>query len=179
MFAKYEAIKWQGVVSLLAVSVKYPGRLYWSGGSSYCIRTPDMEVLKEYYTTDFDDDEDALEVQYKRDFYPPTPNPVGPSGWLAPDGHFYGCEWGGHDSLAENITATINGTLDGTKALESLGWLRIQDGGIVTWGDYIPTQSQIDTMYDLQNRNDIDEKFVRRAKQSLSRLLKKRSAVEL
>jgi len=79
-------------------------------------------------------------------------------GWVSPTGEFYGCEYGGHIFLAEQIVETIIGLTDGSceeTELEKRGWLKIGVGGHVPYflvgglrERKDPTQSQCDTVWD-------------------------------
>lgn len=49
-------------------------------------------------------------------------------GWIAPDGRFFGCDYGGHSSLASKIVGEIQYVRDPERRLEDLGWLKIFSG---------------------------------------------------
>lgn len=49
-------------------------------------------------------------------------------GWIAPDGRFFGCEYGGHASLARRIVGEMQDIRDPERHLENLGWAKIFKG---------------------------------------------------
>lgn len=49
-------------------------------------------------------------------------------GWLAPDGRFFGCDYGGHTSLAGRIVGEIQDVFDPERHLENLGWAKVFRG---------------------------------------------------
>lgn len=70
------------------------------------------------------------------------------SGWLAPDGTFYPCEYGYHEKWAEQ-----NGL--STMQMEKQGWLRLR------WAKWEGnegrlTQSQLDFLWDWSQANKVD-----------------------
>lgn len=50
-------------------------------------------------------------------------------GWLAPDGRFFNCEYGGHSNLADRIVGDIEKIYNPERHLEDLGWAKILHGG--------------------------------------------------
>ena len=56
-------------------------------------------------------------------------------GWLAPDGRFFGCDYGEHKSLARRIVGEIQDISDPEQYLEGLGWAKIMRG-LGTWKQY-------------------------------------------
>lgn len=150
MFSTYLVIRMDNRVSLVGKSVVHPGRLYWFGGFSYTVFTPEIEVLHTYHTEDFmeaEDPEDAVEIDFWKRWNPPAPDGFSGTGWLAPSGIFYGCEYAEHDSLAKQLVATLYGELTGyTERLEREGWLRLQSGIVAPLNKDI-TQAQFDTLY--------------------------------
>ena len=56
----------------------------------------------------------------------PERRPAGPGyGWLAPDGRFLRCDYGGHSELADRIAGLLDPVDDPEIFLESKGWARI------------------------------------------------------
>lgn len=49
-------------------------------------------------------------------------------GWIAPDGRFFGCDYGGHSSLAKKICGDIQYVVDPERHLENLGWAKVFSG---------------------------------------------------
>lgn len=49
-------------------------------------------------------------------------------GWIAPDGRFFGCDYGGHTSLAREIVGEIQRISDPEQHLEGLGWAKVFSG---------------------------------------------------
>lgn len=50
-------------------------------------------------------------------------------GWLAPDGRFFNCDYGGHSNLADKIVGDIQYIANPERHLEELGWAKIMSGG--------------------------------------------------
>lgn len=50
-------------------------------------------------------------------------------GWLAPDGRFFHCDYGGHSGLACKIVGDIEYIRNPEKHLEDKGWAKILSGG--------------------------------------------------
>lgn len=51
-------------------------------------------------------------------------------GWLAPDGRFFNCDYGGHSHLAGKIVGEIQHVHDPERHLEDLGWAKVLSGTI-------------------------------------------------
>lgn len=49
-------------------------------------------------------------------------------GWIAPDGRYFQCEYGGHSSLAREIVGKIQHISDPEQHLEGLGWVKVFSG---------------------------------------------------
>ena len=49
-------------------------------------------------------------------------------GWIAPDGRFFGCDYGGHSHLAREIVGDIQPVSDPERHLEDLGWGKVFSG---------------------------------------------------
>jgi hypothetical protein len=50
-------------------------------------------------------------------------------GWIAPDGRFFRCDYGGHSNLADKIVGEIQHVRNPERHLEDLGWAKILHGG--------------------------------------------------
>ena len=57
------------------------------------------------------------------------PKPVTKYGWLAPDGRFFKCDYGGHSSLADKIVGEVHKITNPERHLEELGWAKVLTGG--------------------------------------------------
>ena len=57
------------------------------------------------------------------------PKPESKYGWLAPDGRFFSCDYGGHSHLADKIVGEIQHIVNPERHLEELGWAKIMSGG--------------------------------------------------
>ena len=55
--------------------------------------------------------------------------PVSKFGWLAPDGRFFNCDYGGHSYLADKIVGEIQRVTNPERHLEDLGWAKVLSGG--------------------------------------------------
>lgn len=60
------------------------------------------------------------------------PKPVMKYGWLAPDGRFFKCDYGGHSNLASKIVGDITYIANPERHLEENGWAKILSG--TSWG---------------------------------------------
>lgn len=49
-------------------------------------------------------------------------------GWIAPDGRFFGCDYGGHANLADRIVGNIQYVTNPERHLEDLGWAKVLSG---------------------------------------------------
>ena len=49
-------------------------------------------------------------------------------GWIAPDGRYFQCDYGGHSSLARGIVGEIQHISDAEQHLEGLGWVKVFSG---------------------------------------------------
>ena len=58
----------------------------------------------------------------------PVEKPKPKYGWIAPDGRFFACDYGGHSHLANKIVGEVEYVPDPQKRLEELGWVRIFSG---------------------------------------------------
>lgn len=57
-------------------------------------------------------------------------------GWLAPDGRFFGCGYGGHSNLADKIVGEIVHVINPERHLEDFGWAKILHGGSYSKNGY-------------------------------------------
>lgn len=51
-------------------------------------------------------------------------------GWLAPDGRFFGCDYGNHTARAAKIVGEVEYVFDPEQRLEDLGWAKVFSGSI-------------------------------------------------
>lgn len=70
-------------------------------------------------------------------------------GWLAPDGRFFSCSYGGHFSLASKIVGEIEYVLDPERHLEDLGWAKILKD-VITGNRYAVGMGQDKNLTDAQ-----------------------------
>ena len=96
--------------------------------------------------------------------------PTWSCGWIAPNGEFYSCENYHHGRLAEKLAKKLNKnfigfTISAEHALEKNGWLKLYSDGLIHTpskfiiDNYIPTQPQIDTIFDLSNTKSREPKW--------------------
>ena len=50
-------------------------------------------------------------------------------GWIAPDGRYFKCDYGGHSNLADKIVGDIQKIYNPERHLEDLGWAKVLSGG--------------------------------------------------
>ena len=50
-------------------------------------------------------------------------------GWIAPDGRYFKCDYGGHSHLADKIVGEIQHIYNPERHLEELGWAKVLSGG--------------------------------------------------
>lgn len=60
---------------------------------------------------------------------PVREKPVVKFGWLAPDGRFFNCQYGGHSNLADKVVGDIQYIANPERHLEELGWAKVLSGG--------------------------------------------------
>ena len=91
--------------------------------------------------------------------------------WIAPDGTCYTCPPYVHDSLARKLTVVLYGNMEGTKYLESQGWIRLSEG--IGGREKPPTQAQADTIFQIVQATDdpYDKRHLERTLRSVLREL--------
>lgn len=83
-----------------------------------------QNINKDIYGTE------PIESNHKSVDVPITkPKPVMKYGWLAPDGRFFRCDYGGHSNLADNIVGEVQKITNPERYLEELGWAKVMTGG--------------------------------------------------
>ena len=50
-------------------------------------------------------------------------------GWIAPDGRYFRCDYGGHSHLADKICGDVQRISNPERHLEDLGWAKVLHGG--------------------------------------------------
>lgn len=104
--------------------------LFWGlAQSSYMLWPETAEIV---WTHEFDPDypEQAWEAFFKEFPVKPEP-PFVSAAWLSPDGDFYPCGHGAHESRAVRITMALFDHQLGAAVLERLGWYKITHSGTV------------------------------------------------
>ena len=72
---------------------------------------------------------EPIESKHKRVDVPiEKEKPVTKYGWIAPDGRFFGCDYGGHSSLASKIVGNIQYVTNPERHLEEIGWAKVLSG---------------------------------------------------
>jgi len=172
---KWAIIHFGGADAIVVIDEKNPEKFYWSGSSSWCIFADDTYIVEELGTFNNEKDYkkiDDLFIYFYKNFNVPEQYNSQSSGWLSPDGKFYPCDYYQHDSFARSLAAIYYISLEGTKALELCGWIRIYDDGNVGHLEINPTQKQIDTVQDiLSGPKNPDERYYENLKDSLRYLL--------
>ena len=82
-----------------------------------------QKINEEIYGT-----EPAPENAHKPVDVPVEQKPETKFGWIAPDGRFFGCGYGGHTSEARRIVGEIRDIRDPERHLENLGWAKVFKG---------------------------------------------------
>ena len=82
-----------------------------------------QKINEEIYGT-----EPAPESAHKPVDVPVEQKPETKFGWIAPDGRFFGCGYGGHTSEARRIVGEIRDIRDPERHLENLGWAKVFKG---------------------------------------------------
>lgn len=132
-------------------------RLEWPNGS-YCTKAAKFEIIKEYElpkNKNYWRTVDKLNVEFLQEFYPPKKmiELKQSAGILAPNGDFYPCHYGGHEPLAERISAIFFNELGNSTFLEEKGYIRLMDNGC-TYENFKPNQAQLNMLFDLSNLGD-------------------------
>jgi hypothetical protein len=73
--------------------------------------------------------EPPKEIKRKPVDVPIYKEPVSKYGWLAPDGRFFHCDYGGHSNLADKIVGDMEYIPNPERHLEDKGWAKILSGG--------------------------------------------------
>ena len=147
----------QELPSLFAVHPDEPNRYHRNGGIAFCtLPLERVEVKKTYLIEEFNGDEEALELQFRRDFpFPPSP-PRQSAGWIAPDGTFYSCSPHEYDSVALWLIAMHHNVHGNGDLLEQHGWLRLSNDGTlinVYRSRRGATQAQLNTCFDIAQQS--------------------------
>ena len=80
-------------------------------------------INEEIYGT-----EPPAESKHQPVNFPIKERPAAKFGWVAPDGRFFNCDYGGHTNLASRIVGEISYISDPERYLEELGWAKIYSG---------------------------------------------------
>lgn len=73
---------------------------------------------------------EPIESNHKPVDVPVTPAPITTKyGWIAPDGRYFKCDYGGHSHLAGKIVGEIQNIRNPERHLEELGWAKVLHGG--------------------------------------------------
>jgi hypothetical protein len=135
----------------------------WPSGG-YMHLPEDVRLVEGFEAKDWE----AAELYYYRKYTQLKAGVVASEGWLSPEGLFYPCGYGGHDSLATRITAVRYGTLNGTKALGRLGWLRLHfRHGAVAPVETKPTTAQMTALWELSTADGATEEFTHGLRQTV------------
>jgi len=124
------------------------------GGPTYFyLPKGEYSIAKNHGELDLNDDDDFkviedLVIRNYKDHHQPVCELRESAGWLSPDGNYYPCRPWEHDYQAEVICRAVLCVLMGTQHLESLGWFRVYDHGMVVRIN-TPTQGQLDALWDL------------------------------
>lgn len=82
-----------------------------------------QKINEEIYGT-----EPVEESKHKPVNVPITKKTETKFGWIAPDGRYFRCDYGGHSSLAREIVGEIQYIADPEQHLEGLGWAKVFSG---------------------------------------------------
>lgn len=82
-----------------------------------------QKINKEIYGT-----EPTPESAHKPVDIPVEKKPETKFGWIAPDGRFFGCGYGGHIHEASRIVGEIQDIYNPERHLENLGWAKVFKG---------------------------------------------------
>jgi hypothetical protein len=142
-------------VELGILASDQPGLICWEPGSAPSPLPDGYSIVKRYavdVTEPSMGDWERAQLEFAREFPPQAIRPRPVPAWLAPDGRFYACRWLEHDRLSYRLSAHHYGNAAGTRALESLGWLRIQRDGTIVRAPSTRselTQPQLDVLFSL------------------------------
>lgn len=150
---------------LCVYDVRKPDIILWDGGPSYRTIEPEhVNILHIYSSFSVNNDYDKPWIAFYKTYGKLEPQsesaPEQSAGWLSPVGKFYPCDYAAHGAMARRIAAILYNTLDADKALESRGWWRISDDGIIStigWGrkrDHQATEAQEATINRLASVGD-------------------------
>lgn len=92
---------------------------YHNGCSDVTFRKVNKEI---YGTAPVESKHKPLQVPVNKE------KPVFKWGWLAPDGRFFRCDYGGHSHLADKICGEIQYIANPERHLEEMGWAKILSG---------------------------------------------------
>lgn len=130
---------------------------YWNTGPSRCMLTMDnIEILHDYGEVSRKSRRlDKVDLHFLKTYYPAEPCEPKPDenghfySWIAPNGDFYYCRYGDHDSTARTIYANLyDEVLSGYEAREELlkTWVRLSSPNYVfgrsDGDDYSITKAQ-------------------------------------
>lgn len=109
---------------------------YWGQTSSFCTMLEEykiVEIIGKVPSSKWDD----MEIAYVKKYQPIKSSDVKESaGWLAPDGKFYTCSYGGHRSLSIKLSCHYYDQIeDSTKILEEKGWIKVYKNGVIGWDE--------------------------------------------
>jgi hypothetical protein len=179
---RYLALRWTETypnaparvqTSLVTFIEDEPDRMYWGlDGMSHTLRPRDYEILQEWPVED-DPDYDAIELDYYRNHRPAIPSTERgyTSGWIAPDGTFYACAYGGHEGLAYRIWVTLFGKSGHSGMLENT-WIKLSTHTVIENEHLIieVTQAQRDTLMDIITGAEEYPEWQRQVLRALQRL---------
>ena len=151
--------------------------IYWDGGPGHCpFDEQKYQVVKRYDWPKEDPDDAA----FYREFGPQPEALRQSAGWLAPDGRFWPCEYGGHSELERELSFEIYGEYGTWNTIENRGWVKIYPDGLCVppfrWVDHARhdislTPAQGEALLDLVAL-DPDSTYGVQMKEQLTYLLK-------
>lgn len=101
---------------------------------------------RKFFDADTNRQRQELNVEEAEPPTPPRPERsiTTDTGWLAPDGKYYPCDYGQHDVWAYRLG------FEEERQLEKLGWVKVQRGSFYRnlLGRGEPTQRQVDMVFD-------------------------------
>jgi hypothetical protein len=164
-------IHFGGAEALVTIDKKNPNNFHWFGSVSYCSFNEDSYIVEELGIFDEleSDKLDELEINFYKKYNIPESYIEQSGGWLAPDGKFFPCSYYQHDGFARSLAAIYYNSLGGTRVLELNNWIRVYDDGNVGVEDYsgfLPTQKQIDTLYEILSSISRDEEYGKTLKEN-------------